>query len=90
MFTINIDEKLNHFIKNHPYNGWYIDINGTYCGIINNYLFIIFVSSCTKELELIISKNSSYDCDPLEWVTLEGMTDEAINLAIKHFYIKYS
>ena len=61
-------------------NGWYFDINGILCCIINHNLFTIFVNDCTNELEIAVdalSKDGIFEQN-IEWQTLATDTNEAL------------
>lgn len=88
-YVIKTDPKIIRFIENHLMPGWYIDVTGCYCGIMDKYLFCIFVNSNTNELELTVSKSGDYNSISLEWETLENLTDSEIDLKIKELYEIY-
>lgn len=85
MFT-KINDKVKNFQERTNFIGWYYDTNGNYCGIAGQYLICIFVNSDTNDLELTISYSwDIYDCNTIEWITIENSSDEEIHDFIYNF-----
>ena len=83
---IKINSKVKKFQEDTNFLGWYYDVNGNYCGIVGTYLFCVFVNSDTDELELTISYSwDIYECNTIEWITIEDVPLAQVNHFIRNF-----
>lgn len=46
--------KLQEFIDKSLIPGFYLDVSGAYCIVINKYLISVFVNSCDETLDVTI------------------------------------
>ena len=77
--NIDINPKVKAFEEQNTFIGWYFDTNGNYCGIVGKYLFCIFTNKLTEELELTITNTKDiFDSNPIQWITIEDMSNEEI------------
>lgn len=80
IFEVKTDKRLVEVANKLRMPGWYFDINGVLCCIINYNLFTIFVNNCTNELEIAVvslSENGMFEQN-IEWQTLTTDTNEAL------------
>lgn len=80
IFEVKTDKRLVEVANKLRMPGWYFDINGVLCCIINYNLFTIFVNNCTNELEIAVdslSENGIFEQN-IEWQTLTTDTNEAL------------
>lgn len=81
--------KLQEFIDKSLIPGFYLDVSGAYCIVINKYLISVFVNSCDETLDVTIdgiSKEGFFD-DNIEWESPEDYN--GLMEAIKRF-VKYA
>ena len=65
--------KLQEFIDKSLIPGFYLDVSGSYCIVINKYLISVFVNTCDETLDVAIdgiSKEGFFD-DNIEWESPE-------------------
>ena len=83
-----VHPKLQDFINHTLIPGFYLDVRGTYCIVINKYLISVFVNSCDEELDVTIdgsTKEGFFD-DNIEWETPADYKDvvETIQRFVKY------
>ena len=84
-----VHPKLQDFINHTLIPGFYLDVRGAYCIVINKYLISVFVNSCDETLDITIdgiSKEGFFD-DNIEWESPEDYN--GLMEAIKRF-VKYA
>ena len=87
---VKTDKRLVEVANKLRMPGWYFDINGILCCIINHNLFTIFVNDCTNELEIAVdtlSENGWFEQN-LDWQTLSTDTNEMF-MQIKELISQY-
>lgn len=80
IFEVKTDKRLVEVANKLRMPGWYFDINGVLCCIINYNLFTIFINDCTNEIEIAVdalSKDGIFEQN-IEWQTLATDTNEAL------------
>lgn len=90
IFEVKTDKRLVEVANKLRMPGWYFDINGVLCCIINYNLFTIFVNDCTNELEIAVdtlSENGWFEQN-LDWQTLSTDTNEMF-MQIKELISQY-
>lgn len=90
IFEVKTDKRLVEVANKLRMPGWYFDINGILCCIINHNLFTIFVNDCTNELEIAVdtlSENGWFEQN-LDWQTLSTDTNEMF-MQIKELISQY-
>lgn len=88
MDFVLIPEKLLLFIKNYPLPGWYIDVTGRYCCVINKYLISIFENDEDDTLDVTVDKVGSFGFERcLEW---ETPAEEELAQMAMYFMRKYA
>lgn len=80
--------KLQDFINHTLIPGFYLDVRGAYCIVINKYLISVFVNSCDEELDVTIdgiTKEGFFD-ENIEWETPADYKDvvETIQRFVKY------
>lgn len=90
IFEVKTDKRLVEVANKLRMPGWYFDINGVLCCIINYNLFTIFINDCTNELEIAVdalSENGWFEQN-LDWQTLSTDTNEMF-MQIKELISQY-